>query len=275
MKQLAIENIPESKKDTTKKKQLLGVIQKKRAQLQQLVIKTEMLRVNLDMAKQEYMVKVGSLFLKDNHLDLEIIRYKNILRLMQDGLSFDQAVEELAQTFYAQQLEIEKEQEKIKREEEIFLKRNEQVEEPSLDIKKIWKKLIAKFHPDLVQNQVEKKKRDTVMKQINRAYQEGDYDQLLRIERDNLPQKETTIDNLEEILEMVLLDIDRQIAEYKELKVSEWYSWMEKINHAKKTNKNIFADTERMLLDDIVVKLDLLNVLKDQIKAKEKNAVLF
>ena len=273
-KQLSLENIPEAKRDIAKKKKLLAVIQKKRALLSQLVIKTEMLRVNLDMAKQEYMVKVGSLFLKDNHLDLEIIRYKNILRFMKEGMTFDQAVEEIAQTFYSQQLDIEKEQEKIKEEEAIFLKRNEKVTEPHMDIKKIWKKLIAKFHPDLVRNPVEKKKRDTIMKQINRAYQEGDYDQLVRIERDNLAQKETTVDNLEEILETVLRDIDIQIAEYKDLKVSEWYGWMEKINRAKKTNMNIFADTERMLLDDIVVKIDMLNALKDQIKAKEKNAVM-
>lgn len=274
MTQLALENIPTGKREAAKKKRLLSVIQKKREILQQLVIKTETLRVSLEMAKQEYMVKVGSLFLKDNHMDLEIIRYKNILKLMNDGMSFDEAAEELAQTFYAQQIEIEREQRKIKEEEQILNKREaaNAKKEVTFDIKAIWKRLIAKFHPDLVQDPKEKKNRDAVMKQINRAYQEGDYDQLVKIEKDNLAHEGTSIDNLEDILLMLMNDIEMEKVEYKDLKDSEWFGWMEKIERAKKKKENIFAETERMLLDDIVVKYDILNALKDEIRKKEKNA---
>ncbi|MBA3724347.1 MAG: hypothetical protein H0W89_05695 [Candidatus Levybacteria bacterium] len=275
MTQLSLENIPTAKKEAAKKKKLLLIIQKKRIQLQEAVIKTETLRVSLEMAKQEYMVKVGSLFLKDNHLDLEIIRYKNILKLMEEGRTYDQAVEELADTFYAQQIEIEREQRKIKEEEQIMLKREEHAsDENSGDIKKLWKKLIARFHPDLVQDVDEKKKRDTVMKQINRAYQEGDFDQLFKIDKDNMAHFETSIDNLEDILLMIMNDIEKQKEEYRELKGSEWFDWMERIERAKKKAINIFADTERMLLDDIVVKYDILNALKAQIRERDNTASL-
>jgi|SRR6185369_16868810 len=256
--------IPSSKKEELKKNRLRAVIQKKRALLQTLVVKTEMLRINLEMAKQEYMVKVGNLFLKDSHLDLEIIRLKNLLHLMKEGLSYDEAVAKVTQTYYAQQLELELEQKRMQEEEALFQKREEQFSKVTGDIKKVWKKLIAKFHPDLVQDPQEKQKRDTIMKQINRAYQEGDYDKLVKIQEEQVADHELTVDNLEEILIKVLNEIMQQNTEYADLKKSEWYFWMIKIDRAKKKNINIFVDTERQLLNDIVVKLDIIKELKAQ-----------
>lgn len=275
MIQRALKHTQQTKQEEQKRKRLLQTIQKKRAQLKELLIKTETFKVNLDMAKQEYMVKVGSLFLKDNHLELEIIRYRNILRLMEESMSYDQAVEELASTFYAEQVEFEREQKKIKEDEQIMLKREEHESiEEAFDIKALWKRLIAKFHPDLVQEKEEKKNRDTIMKQINRAYQEGDYYQLVKIEKDNIVIEESTIDNLEEILVTLIGDIEKQKLLFRELKNSEWYGWMEKIERAKKKKENIFAKTERTLLDDIVAKYDVLNALKKQIREKDKTASL-
>ena len=258
--------IASTQKEDIKKKKLRLVIQKKRIQLQEKVIKTEMLRVNLEMAKQEYMVKVGSLFLKDSHLDLEIIRLKNILLFMHKGLTYDQAVNKIADTYYAEQLALELEQEKIQEEEEMYQKREEQYGRVIGDIKKVWKKLIAKFHPDLVQDLGEKKKRDTIMKQVNRAYQEGDYDQLVKIEQESMSDQEMTIDNLEDILLRLMKEIFQQDTVYLELKNSEWYAWMIRIDRAKKKNINIFVDTERQLLNDIVAKMDLVRDLKSQIQ---------
>ncbi len=258
--------IPSTTKEELKKKRLRLSIQKKRLLLEKLVTKTEMLRVNLEIAKQEYMVKVGNLFLKDSHLDLEIIRLKNILHFMKEGLTYDQAVNNVTKTYYAEQLELEMEQKRMQEEEEIYQKREKNYTKNVGEIKKLWKKLIAKFHPDLVQDYEEKKKRDTIMKQINRAYQEGDYDQLLKIEHDSQSQKEQTINNLEEILVKLVNEIMQQNEQFRDLKNSEWYSWMIKIDRAKRKNMNIFVETERQLLNDIVVKLDLIKELKTQIE---------
>jgi hypothetical protein len=262
-------------KETTKRKQLLGVIKKKRVALKQLILKNEMLRVNLDMARQEYMVKVGSLFLKDNTLDLEIIRLRNILHLMEQGISYGDAVEELSQTYYTEQLQFEREKEKIRFEEEIFMKREEHKPLISSDLKKLWKRLIAKFHPDLTQNLNEKNKRNTIMKQINKAYEEGDYDQLLRIEKEHAATRETSIESLEEILLTLMKDIDEQAQTYHELRQSEWHDWMIKIDYAKRRNKDIFGDTERRLLDDIVAKFDVIKSLKREIQSKEQGILVF
>jgi len=274
MQQTALQIIPTAKKERAKKSQLLAVIKKKKEILAKLVIKTEMLRVNLEMAKQEYMVKVGNLFLKDNQLDLEIIRLQNIIKLIDEGFTYEEAVNKIAKTYYAQQIELEREKQKAAEEEKIFMKREEHKSEFAGDIKKVWKKLIARFHPDLVQDSSEKKKRDTIMKEINKAYQEGDYERLVKIEQDHLADRETSIDNLEDILLRVMNEINEQTNIYAELKESEWHDWMIKIEKAKKKTVNIFADTERNLLNDIVAKFDVLKYLKAQILQKDKKVTV-
>ncbi|HSA84360.1 MAG TPA: hypothetical protein VLF20_05770 [Patescibacteria group bacterium] len=256
-------------KNEALKLRLRAVIDKKRIVLEKIVIETEMLKVNLDMARQEYMVKVGSLFNKDNQLDLEIIRLRNILHYMRQGMSYETAVNKIAETYYAEQIELEKEQQRINFEEEIYKKREEK--EPSLlvNIKKLWKKLIAKFHPDLTQDTDEKQRRTALMQQINKAYQEGDLEQLQQIDQENLEDHETTIENLEDILLRILKEIELQTQTYKELKQSEWYDWMIKIERAKKKHENIFAETERYLLNDIVRKLATIKSLKAEIGISE------
>lgn len=256
------------KREADKKRQLVLAIQKKRQELTRLIVKVEMLRVSLQLAENEYTVKVGSLFLKDNHLDLEIIRLRNILHLMNKGLTQEKAVEQIAKTYYSQQIELEEERVKVRREQEIYNKREEKILKPNEDIKKLWKKLISRFHPDLVQNNQEKLKRDKIMKLINRAYHECDFDQLKKIDRENLPQKENTVDNLEEILESVIYDIAQQSKSYRELESSQWYKWMQKINAGKKRNINIFEGIEKQLLRDISTKISILNGLKSQITKK-------
>lgn len=269
MPDILLETIPATR-DEKRKKRLQETIQRKRIALEQLVIKVELLKNSLEMTKQEYMVKVGNLFNKDNQLDLEIIQLRNILHLMEQGKTHEQAVNEIAQTYYAEQLDLEREQERIRIEEEIYKKRESHHEEPIGTIKKLWKKLIAKFHPDLVQDPDEKQRRDTIMKKINRAFQEGDYEQLKRIDQENLEENEQTVGTLEEILIRILREIMQQEEQYKSLKKSEWYDWMKKIDRAKKKNINIFADTEKHLLNDIVAKFEVIKDLKKQIETKEK-----
>lgn len=263
MPQLAL--IPQS--ETEKNRNLLlKSITKKRQLLQKLVVRSEMLKVRLDMLKGEYMVKIGSLVLKDNHLDLEIIQLRNILHLMEEGKSYEEAVNEISRTFYTEQLEIEKEEEKIRMEKETLEKREQQhSDEIVIETKKLWKKLIALFHPDLVMDNEEKKKREDIMKQINKAYEEGDISKLASIERDHTLSQDTPTENLEEILVQIENEIVAQEKFYQELKESEWYRWDLKIQRTKKTLDDIFKDVEKKLLNDIVAKMDILKSLQEEI----------
>jgi hypothetical protein len=248
------------------RKNLLQSIKKKRLLLQKLVIRTEMVKVKLDILKREYMVKIGSLVAKDNHLDLDIIRCRNIIRLMEDGLSYEKAVEEIQSTYYAEQLEIDKENENIRHAEEVIEKsRNNKSEEIQVDARKLWKRLISKFHPDLTLDPTEKKRREDIMKQINMAYEEGDTKRLQRIETEHTPVEQTTVQHLEDVLVLLENEILEQEKQYTLLKKSEWYKWYMKISRTHQTIQDIFSDVEKKLLDDIVAKIEIVRKLKKKI----------
>lgn len=264
MTQLELLSITQEEKN---RKTLLLSIKNRRLVLQKLVIRTESLKVRLDLLKKEYMVKIGSLVAKDNHLDLDIIKCRNVIRLMQEGMTYEEALEELKNTFYAEQLEIEKEEESIRLAEKIFEKGiNTKSEEEKIDIKKLWKRLIGLFHPDLVQDTDEKKDREKIMQQINLSYEEGDITRLTRIESEHTATNETSSEKLEDLLILLENEILQQENEFILLKESEWYKWHLKISRTNATIRDIFSDVEKKLLDDIVVKIELVRELKKKIE---------
>lgn len=264
--------IPQTKSQQEKQRnQVLISIKKKRLALQKIVVRNEMLKVQLDMLKREYMVKIGSLVVKDNHLDLDIIRYRNIICLMHEGKTYQEASDELAKTYYAEQLEFEKEEESIKMAEEILAKgKKDQSDEVKTTLKKVWRRMISLFHPDLTQDTKERKRRENIMKQINLAYEEGDIARLEKIEREQVPIDETSIEGLEEVLVKIENEILAQENEYNEMKQSEWYKWNLKIRKTNKTISDIFANTEKQLLDDIVTKIRLKRELQKTIESLDK-----
>lgn len=270
MQEKLISILPIRTHNNTKKKKLKERILKKRRQLTLSITKVEMLRVKLDMVKQEYDVRVGNLYLKGNQQDLEIIYYRNILQLMKEGLSYEDAVRKLNETYYGKQRKLEHEKEQIQYEEKIYKKRAESQFNPNdKSLKNLWKYLVGKFHPDLVQDSTEKKRREVIMKQINRAYEEQDYENLKRLENEVHidTYEESTLGKLEQILVEIENEIIQQAVYLRELRTSDWFAWKVKIENAKKRNTDIFADIERGLLDDIVRKYAILRTLKAQVKS--------
>lgn len=257
-------------KEETVKKQLQKAILRKKNRLKILTAKVEMLRVELELVKHEYDVRIGRLYLKDNHLDIEILRYKHIKKLMESGLTFDEAALQIEQNFFYDETDMKHREEEINIEEEILSHRKE-VDDPLKEqIKKLWKKLIFQFHPDLVSDTDEKRRREDIMKKINLAYKENDYDLLRHYENELHTENfhESTIERLEQIL----IDVENYIIavaqQYRELKESEWYSWKKNIEKAKRKNVDVFKDLEKDLLDDIVKKIAILNALKKDIQSE-------
>lgn len=250
------------------KKRLQESIFRKRQILTEWTEKVETLKMDLDLVKNEYTVRIGYLFLKDNQLDLEIIQYKNLKRLMDEGMTYDEAVRAEEDTFYNEILRMQKEQEKIEGEKILFEKRSDVTDTVLDDIKALWKKLIRKFHPDLVTDVSEKLQREALMKKINNAYAEADLETLRALEN------QMSIERLEEStverLEKVLVDTENLIIEakaaFKELRASEWYGWKKRLEKAKKEKVDIFAEMERTLLDDIVKKIEILQELRMQVQ---------
>lgn len=264
---LAITNQKEDKI----KKQLQASIFRKRKVLESWMEKVEILRMDLELVKNEYNVRIGYLFLKDNQLDLEIIQYKNLKRLMDEGMTYEEAMRAEEDTFYNDILRMQKEQEKIEEEKASFEKRNELPEDVQQTLKTLWKKLIRKFHPDLVTTQKEKSEREKIMKKINNAYALGDIESLLQFE--NQMNIANTHESTKEKLEMILIETENLIRNwketFKELRISEWYDWKKRIEKGKKEKLDIFAELERRLLDDIVEKIAVLRELRLEVNPQE------
>ena len=106
-----------------------------------------------------------------------------------------------------------------------------------------------------------------MMKRINEAYANNDYEALKGIENHYY------VDNHQELpiqkLRKVFVDLENKIiavsVALRILKESQWYAWKRKYEKSKKTNDDIFLELEKMLLDDILKKLDILKDLKKEI----------
>ncbi|HRN96107.1 MAG TPA: J domain-containing protein [Candidatus Levybacteria bacterium] len=252
-----------------KKRDLRELILKNKEKLIKVVTKCEMLRVELDMVRQEYSVRVGQLFHKSNQQDLDIIYFRNLIQLIDQGKSYDEAVKELDDTYYAQQRKLEQEREQMRRAQEIYEKRQQSQAKPiDKTIKNLWKQLVSKFHPDLVQDEKEKKRREKIMKQLNQAYEEQNIEALKNMENNSQVEniEESTIEKLTQILEDTENQIIEQEAAYQDLKDSEWYRWKTNIARAKKRKKDVFLDIERTLLNEIVRKIETLNELREKVE---------
>lgn len=250
-----------------KKKQLQKSIDQKKKILALWTEKLEVLRMELDLIQHEYNVRIGYLLLKDNQLDLEIIQLRNLKKLIDEGMTYAEAIRHEEDMFYNEILRMQEEAKKINEEKEMLENRNEVTEEEDQQIKSLWKSLIRKFHPDLVQNIEEKREREKIMKLINQAYAALDFEALQQIALTNIhiSVKEATV----EVLEQELIEIENAIVmaqnDWDLLKVSEWFLWKKKIENAKKTGADVFAQLEKNLLDDIVKKISIRQNLQEAI----------
>jgi len=252
------------------KKLLQGTIRRKRKILLLISAKVEMLIMDLDIIKREYQSRIGKLYLKDDQLDLEIIRYKNIKSLLEKGYSYDDAIKKINEKYYAEKKIFDERIQYILHDEETLSKRDALKTHTQQDIKKLWKKLLFQLHPDLTTQSEEKKKREMIMKKINDAYTENDFEKLKNIENQHYvePIEQTSIGNLEKTIGDIEQTIWNLEEKYQQLRASEWYTWRKKSQLAKKRKKDIFKELEEHLLEDIVRKMTIVNTYKKEFDQK-------
>ncbi|MBP9719110.1 MAG: hypothetical protein KBD46_01465 [Candidatus Levybacteria bacterium] len=252
------------------KKSLIQTIEKKRNILLSITAKVEMLRLDLDIIKREYHVRIGRLYLKDDQLDLEIIRYKNIKSLLESGMSYDKAIEKINEQYYAEKKLFDFRDEEIAYDEKLLSMRKDVEESTQEDIKKLWKKLLFQLHPDLTKNPEEKKQREGIMRKINDAYAQNDFDTLKTIENQHTEEDFAiaSVERLEQrIAELEDAAITQEI-EYQTLLSSEWYMWRKKSQAAQKKNSDIFKELEEKLLEDVTRKIYIVQVYRKEFDEK-------
>lgn len=244
--------------EPVEKRELQQAIAEKEKLLIKLVEETEHLKIDLSVIKQEYDIKIGRLYLKLDETDLELLKFKKIENLINQGLSFEKAQKAIEDTLKKKREHIDGEYKKLNEEEKEIEKRKTISKEEQEELKKLFRKLAHKFHPDIARGD------GSMMKEINKAYAESDFETLRAIDQGggfgNGDIK--TIEELKNELERLEKSIEKAIYEHEQLKRSEWYVLKESIEKAKKQRRDILSELADKVIDDIAKKENQLDKLK-------------
>jgi len=241
-----------------KKCKLEKEISEKEKTLNKLIDKIEQLKIDLTIAKQEYEIKVGRLYLKLNEVNLEILKFKKIEDLISKGLSFEEAQKVVEEALKKRREQIKEEYKKLDEEEKKVKSRKTVSEEDKEELKKLWRKLAHKYHPDKTNGNEE------MMKKINKAYAEGDLETLCSIDQNEIGAdiEVKTIEALKNKLAGLEKSIVKISQEFEQLKRSEWFILKENIEKAKKRKRDILNELADKVLTDIAKKENQLDEIK-------------
>ena len=240
------------------KRELEKVISEREKKLNTLIDEIEQLKIDLTVVKQEYDVKIGRLYLKLDEVDLEILKFKKIEDLISKGFSFEEAQKVVEETLKKRREQIEEEYKKLDEEEKDIESRRDISEEDKAELKKLWRKLAHKYHPDKANGNEE------MMKKINKAYAEGDLETLRAIDKNEIGAdiEVKTIEALKSKLAGLEKSINKISKEFEQLKRSEWYILKENIDKAKKQKRDILGELADKVLTDIAKKENQVSELK-------------
>ena len=169
----------------------LGEIEERRRRVAEAQSELEALRVELGRFDAEYHARVGRLFVERDQLHLAIQEYEvRIARLQAEPKSDPQDVErEVGERFRQEREHVEEEDQESRRYEEEH--RRQQVRprlaaDQEAQLKRMYRDLAKRFHPDLAKTDDERRERERVMQQVNAAFVDRSLDAL----RDLLSQAE-------------------------------------------------------------------------------------
>ena len=239
------------------KQELKRAISEKEKILSIVLEKIEKLKIDLSILKQEYDIKIGRLYLKIDETDLEILKYKRIEDMLDQGFSFSDAQKIVEETLKEHYEKIKDDFNKLDEEEKDFKNRKTHSADEQEEMKKLFLKLAHKYHPDKGGN-------DEMMKKINKAYFEGDLETLRAInaEESNADIEITTI----ELLKIKLLKLEKAIEKannnFSILENSEWSILNKNIERTLQQKRNLLNELADTILTEIAKKENQLSELK-------------
>ena len=194
-----------------------------------------------------YMLKIGHLEFKIFEVKLNIRKIKKEILLIQKQINLQKDVD---LNFIKNQIELEFEKYILELEEKgaklnLALKRTELrklSKEESKEIKKVYKQLIFKLHPDLNEN-ITEKEQDLLFKVMD-AYEAGDLEKLkvLKVLASDIPNivdsGEDTFDKLKEEIKILKINSELIDKEIDEIKNSYPYNKKNLIDDEEKLEKN-------------------------------------
>lgn len=232
-------------------------ISEKEKEASDLSIRIQEIKITLNMFLGNYNSKVGLLYVKLDRLKLKIKEYQHRIELAQHKKVTQEDLniieEEVEQKFYQERNKIDElENEASESSEEYKIDLEDEEKRQSLDsetkqeIKKLFRKLAFKFHPDRAKDEKERQEFNKFMADINQAYKNGDIETLKKymqqVERKEKIAKETPEEKLVRLkddYETILGIIAKLKEELEALKSDETYKLKEKVDQAKMEGKDL------------------------------------
>ncbi len=240
------------------KRELERAIAEKEKLLVAILEKAEQLKIDLSVLKQEYDIKIGRLYLRLDEVDLEILKFKKIEDLLDRGFSFSEAQKIVEETLKKRREQIKEEYHKLDEEEKDFESRKIISADEQEELKKLWRKLAHKYHPDLAHGNEE------MMKKINKAYAEGDLETLRAIDREKSGAdiETSTIEGLKAKLATIEKSIEKSNSDFEVMRKSEWAILKKNIETATGQKRDLLNELSEKVLTDIAKKENQLDRLK-------------
>lgn len=250
------------------KKRLRLVVARKKKVLSDTICSERILREELMNIKHVHDTLIGTLYFSIDSLDEEIFSLKKLKDLLAKDMTLPEAQKVLAERARLESEKREAENGRLEDEYARMMKRAVRLPSEGAELKKLWRKLAFKFHPDLVQNDEEKKIHECMMQKVNDAYSRGDLGALQLLEEAG-EDEESASDSTMEGLERALLDIESSIKRLKQkisaLQRSEWYLLKEKIGGGEPKKSPHFLDLEKKLKSQLKTRERTITELKKEI----------
>jgi hypothetical protein len=267
-------DLVESTDDIKEKIKILeSLLAEKKDELSELSLQVQNTKISLNIFLGKYNSTVGRLYIKLDKIVLEVKKYKLRIKLAkgkkisQDDLN--NIEEEAEETFAEESQKINDLEEEASESTAEYDKNLEQEDKrASLDsedqeeLKRLYRKLALKYHPDMAKNDKQRKEFHNLMTIINAAYKEGDLETLRKYmkqaEREEKIAKETKKEKLKRLKEeydTILGILAKLYLELEDIKNSETYKLKVKVDKAKKEGRDLLKE----LADDI----------KEEIKEKQ------
>lgn len=161
----------------------LGEIEDRKRRVADLQTDLESLSENLGLFNAEYHARVGALFVELDKIELAIAEYEFRIAHFSTAPTVDpDSLEQETRTHFSRQREeVYQDEEETQRHQRTY---DEDRRRPELDdasaaaLKSLYRELVKRFHPDLARTEVERQRREAIMKRVNAAFHDRDVSQL-------------------------------------------------------------------------------------------------
>ena len=157
----------------------LLVIEGKRREIAELEADLQSLKEDLARFNAEYHVRVGALFVERDRLELEEAEYRRLIELLTSDPDATEADihHRVHQEFRQQRERVhqdEQNSERFQQQRDQFQREPELSDDAVAELKRLFRELAKRFHPDLAKTEAEQADRTRIMQQVNAAFHARD-----------------------------------------------------------------------------------------------------